>query len=371
MSQPTIVSRSLDLLRDWYRATESWLLTDKRALHGVALARILSGCTIAGILITNFRVRNMVWGPGSVWAEPLQSRSAYWPPDLVEHLGNTAFLAYYLAAIAFAILWTLGWHTRLVGPLMLITEVSIVEHNPVVGDQGDNILRIGLLLLMFMHTNEHWSLDARRRSRTAAVPVTRGSGISSVVAVAKNLWRSHQVLPRWFTNGVHNVFLAALMFQLVLIYISAGMFKTQGSLWQHGTALYYPLQLQEFKPFPFLTDAMTHYGVMVGLATYVVVFTQLYFPVLLLNVITRRIAISLVILFHLSIAVVMALPWFSLAMIAFDAVWVSTATYVALDAWIRGRLGPLSNRFRAATGPAVEELPGRAKEPSLVSRSAD
>lgn len=361
MSQPAI-SRGVDLFNNWYRVAEAWLLTDKRALHGVALARILSGCTIAGILITNFRVRDVLFGPGSAWAAPVQDRSEYWPPGLVESLGTTAFLLYYLAAIAFAILWTLGWRTRLVGPLMLISEVSIVERNPVVGDQGDNILRIGLLLLLFMHTSEYWSLDARRRRRTVAVPMNRGVG--SIVAVTKNLWRSHQVLPRWFTNGVHNVFLAALMFQLVVIYISAGMFKVQGSYWQHGTALYYPLQLQEFKPFPFLTDAMTHYGVMVGLATYVVVFTQLYFPVLLLNVITRRIAIALVILFHLSIAVMMALPWFSLAMIAFDAVWVSTATYVLLDTWIRDKLRSVANRFRAS--PTV-----RAEEPSLVASNAD
>ena len=359
MSRPSIVSRGLGLLADWYDLVEAWLLTDKRALHGVALARILSGCTVAGILVTNFRVRDLLFGQGSVWAKPLQDGSAYWPPHLVEHLGNTAFLLYYLAVIVLAILWTLGWHTRLVGPLMLISEVSIVERNPVIGDQGDNILRIGLLLLMFMHTNEHWSLDARRRERTTAAATSRGAGFGNVVAVVKNLWTSQQVLPRWFTNGLHNVFLAALMFQLVVIYIAAGMFKVQGSQWQDGTALYYPLQLQEFRPFPFLSDALTHYGVMVGLATYVVVFTQLYFPALLLRVVTRRIAIALVILFHLSIAVLMALPWFSLAMIAFDAVWVSTSTYIAWDGWIRSRLRPVADRVRGAATPLSQRLGAR------------
>jgi hypothetical protein len=90
---------------------------------------------------------------------------------------------------------------------------------------------------------------------------------------------------------------------------------------------------------------MTHYGVMVALATYVVLITQLYFPVLLLNPVTRRIAIALVIVLHLSIAVLMALPWFSLSMIAFDAIFVSTSTFVLLDRWIRGRLRPVADRL--------------------------
>ncbi len=270
MSQPSIASRGLDLINDWYDMFESWILTDKRSLYGASLARILSGCAVMGILITNFRVRNLLFGQGSVWNKPLQESNAkmYWPPRLiVDHMGNTTFLFYYLLVIFVALLFVLGWHTRLVGPLMLIGHVSIIERIPVLGDQGDNILRVGLLLLLFMHTSEHWSLDARRRARHAAEPMGRGAG--GVGAVVKNLYNSHRVLPLWFTNGVHNVVLIALAWQLIMIYFSAGWFKAQGELWYHGTALYYPLQLQEYKPFPFLTDAFTHVGVMVGLSTYV------------------------------------------------------------------------------------------------------
>ena len=251
MSQPSLASRSLDLVNDAYDRFESWILTDKRSLYGASLARILSGCAVMGILITNFRVRNLLFGQGSIWNRPLQENNAdmYWPPRLiVSHMGNTTFLFYYLLVIFVALLFVLGWHTRLVGPLMLIGHVSIIERIPVLGDQGDNILRIGLLLLMFMHTSEHWSLDARRRSRHPAEPM--GNGAGGLGAVVKNLYNSHRVLPLWFTNGVHNVILIALAWQLIMIYFSAGWFKAQGELWFHGTALYYPLQLQEYKPFP-------------------------------------------------------------------------------------------------------------------------
>ncbi|MEO6470654.1 MAG: HTTM domain-containing protein [Aeromicrobium sp.] len=313
----------LNYFRDLYAAGAQWLFEDKRALRGTALARILAGTSVLGILTTNFRARDILFGQGSVWNKPLQDLSQFAPPHIPAQMGNTVFGLYYVFVMILALFFVLGWHTRVVGPLMLIGEVSIIARIPVLGDQGDNILRIGLFLLLFMQTNEFWSLDARRRARNTAVP--------------------QFVLPRWFSNAIHNIALGVLGFQLIIIYISAGMFKVQGALWQHGTAIYYPMQLQEFKPFPFLSDFMTHSGVMVGLATYVVVFTQLYFPLMLLRVTTRRIAIGLVILFHVSIAVLMALPWFSLTLIAFDAIWVSSSTYIAIEDWLRPRISRLAH----------------------------
>ena len=295
-----------------------WLLEDKRALHGAAAARILSGCAVLGLLLSNLRHRDVLFGPGSVWASPLQNGAGdapyYWPTELVASMGSTPFLLYYLAVIAAAVLWTLGWQTRLAGLLMLIGEVSIVERAPLVGDQGDNILRIGLVLLLFMRTDEYWSLAARRRA-------TRGA--------------REPVLPLWITNGVHNIALATLGFQLVVIYFSAGMAKARGDLWQHGTALYYPLQLQEFRPFPVLNDLFSESGLVVGLATYFVLLVELGFGFALLHPLARRVAIVAVIVLHASIAVLMALPWFSLSMLAFVAIFVSTSTYVALERRLR------------------------------------
>jgi hypothetical protein len=316
-----------------------------------------------GILITNFRVRNLLFGPGSVWNKERQDTSLYWQPNMVDGLNSTQFLFFYLAVIALAILWVLGWHAKVVGPLMLLGNVAIIERIPILGDQGDNILRVGLLILMFMNVTEHWSLDARRRKVTSAETIDRRHGaVKTARAVVKNMYNSQRVLPAWLSNGVHNTAVATLAFQLTLIYISAGMFKTQGALWQHGTALYYPLQLQEYKPFPFLSDIFTYSGVMIGVATYVVVFIQLFFPLLLiLSVATRRIAIATVLLFHLSIAVLMALPWFSLEMVAFDSIFVSAGTYIALMAWLRRRGTAVADLWFDVTDPVVDRF--RRREP--------
>jgi hypothetical protein len=312
-----------------------WLFEDKRALHGAAAARILSGCAVLGLLVSNIRHRDILFGPGSVWAEPIQGGAGdappYWPTELVAQLSDTAFLFYYLVVIVLAMLWTLGWQTRLVGVLMLVGEVSLIERAPLVGDQGDNVLRVGLVLLLFMQTDEYWSLAARRRA-------SRG---------ARDPW-----LPLWLTNGVHNIALAALAFQVVVVYFSAGMAKARGDLWQHGTALYYPLQLPEFRPFPLLNDLFTHVGLVVGVATYVVLIVELGFGFALLHPVSRRIAIAGVIVMHVSIAVLMALPWFSLSMIAFVAIFVDTSTYLALDRWLRKRGRGLRRRDDLSHAPA-------------------
>ena len=320
-----------------------WLLEDKRALHGAAAARILSGCAVLGLLVSNIRHRDILFGPGSVWAAPVQGGAGkaprYWPTEIVADLGSTTFLFHYLVVIVLAVLWTLGWQVRLVGPLMLIGAVSIIERAPLVGDQGDNILRLGLLLLLLMQTDEHWSLAARRRARRGA---------------------RDPLFPRWLTNGVHNIAVAALAFQLVVVYFSAGMAKARGDLWQYGTALYYPLQLQEFRPFPFLNDLFTQFGLVVGVATYVVILIEIGFGFALFHPVTRRVAILGVIVLHVAIAVLMALPWFSLAMIAFIAVLVDTSTYVALDRWLRDRAGALLGRddLRHATAGQHEDDDG-------------
>lgn len=289
---------------------ENWLFADKRALYGVAMCRILAGISIFGLLATNFGSRSVLLGPASSWAGPARNLSDFPILGLVAGHGDAYVTVFYLLTMLFAALFTLGWHTRIVGVLALVGHVALIEQNPLISDQGDNLLRIGMIWLFLMHSSEVWSLDARRR---------RGP-----------------ILPLWFTNGLHNLALCGLAFQIVAIYTAAALFKLQGELWRDGTALYYPLQLPAYRPFPLLSDLLVGNSLILAVATYSAIGMQLLFPPMLLNKITRRIALAFVILLHVSIGVLMALPWFSLSMVAFDAIFVSTATYVALDRWARG-----------------------------------
>ncbi len=49
-------------------------------------------------------------------------------------------------------------------------------------------------------------------------------------------------------NLVHNAALVVIMGQVCLIYATAGWYKIQGTRWQDGTVVHYPLHLDYFSP---------------------------------------------------------------------------------------------------------------------------
>lgn len=305
------------------RDLEDHLLTQRLSLYGVAVSRILGAFAYVGILVTNVGHRELLFGAGSGWVEVYRQTSPQhaWL-GVLDGATGTAFTAFYLAVIVVGIAFVLGWHSRVTGPLLLLGAVQIIEQNPLVGDQGDNILRIGLLLILFTDNSAVWSLDARRRrsgarSRWSLLEQARALLDRPSVSTAKTI--------------VHNAAVIAIAGQLVIIYISAGLFKAGGDVWRFGTAIAYPMLLDEYRVWPSLNDLVVSSAVGVWLMTYLAVFLQLYFPPLLLNRVTRRFALAAVILLHVGIAVLMALPWFSLAMVAFDGIFVSRQTYQVLE----------------------------------------
>src|SRR5699024_11416574 len=71
------------------------------------------------------------------------------------------------------------------------------------------------------------------------------------------------------------------------------------------------------------------------------------FPMMLLRRPTRIIALFGIGSFHVGIAVLMGLPWFSLAMIAIDAIFIRAATWARLSrllgsSWAAARSGDQS-----------------------------
>ncbi len=325
-----------DSLGGAVRGVETWFTSSKHALYGLSASRILVGTAVLGILVTNFGVRHVQWGPASGWIEAYRTDAGFGSLHTLFGTDSTVlFTLQYLLLMAVAVAVVLGWRTRLTTALLVVGITALVERNGLVGDQGDNIARIGLLLMVFMNTAEHWSLDARRRARLDAT--VRGRG--------RRLLRGLPVASRWWSDPLHNAALMALALQLFILYTASALYKVQGELWQGGTALYYPLSLHEYRVFPALNDLLTHNAILVTLATYVAVFVQLFFAVGLLHPVTRRVALVGVILMHIGIAVLMGLPWFSLSMIAFDAIFVSSRTFAALDRALRPRLAALRARL--------------------------
>ncbi|MFF2327520.1 MULTISPECIES: HTTM domain-containing protein [unclassified Streptomyces] len=135
-------------------------------------------------------------------------------------------------------------------------------------------------------------------------------------------------------NLAHNATLVVIMAEVCLIYATAGWYKIQGSRWQDGTALYYPLNLDYFTPWPGLSEVLASSGVIVMLLTYGTVIVQVAFPFALFNRRVKNILLVAMMCEHAGIALLLGLPFFSMAMIAADSVFLPTVFLV----WLAGRV---------------------------------
>ncbi|KUJ64879.1 hypothetical protein ACZ90_54810 [Streptomyces albus subsp. albus] len=316
----------------------------------------------------------------------------------------------YTLAIASSALLMLGWRTRTMSVLFMIGVLSLQNRSIFLGDGGDNVIHLMSTYLVLTRCGQVWSLDARRSAReaarrqwreavrpeqanrdTAGVALWSLAGISLLLAqlltedrlrltadgplpglgwgavlwglwVAQGLWwlvrRYAPGEPRGvldaLANLAHNAALLVIMTEVCLIYATAGWYKIQGSRWQDGTALYYPLHLDYFSPWPALADLLAGSGLVVMVLTYGTVMVQVAFPFTVFN---RRIKNGLIVLMmmeHIGIAILLGLPFFSLAMIAADAVFLPTGFL----RWLGRRLGRLRDRLLPAGGGAAAPVPG-------------
>jgi hypothetical protein len=307
----------------------------------------------------------------------------------------------YAAAIVAGALLLVGWRTRTSSLLFMIGVLSLQNRSVFIGDGGDNVIHIMAIYLVFTRCAQVWSLDARRAARArgdnlgnsdkgsdpvgvilwsvlgAALVLVTSLGLLSVgwAVMLLGFWGAQAAWwavrryapgePRTvlgiFANLAHNGALLVIIVEVCLIYATAGWYKIQGSRWQDGTALYYPLHLDDFTPWPGLSHAMAGNGLIVMIITYGTVIVQVAFPFTLFNRRVKNCLLVLMMVEHASIAVVLGLPFFSLAMITADAIFLPTGFLL----WAGDRLTPRRDRqdYRASaerpepTGQSTGESP--------------
>jgi hypothetical protein len=304
------------LVRTLFLQGESWLLDRKRATYGLAVTRMLLGLMIFGTLATNFSTRLYTFGAGAAWTGQLEY-------DIV-------FTELYLLLALCAVLFAIGYRTRLVMIPLFILWVGFVEVNEYVSDQSDNLTRIALIAMFFTSPAKRWSMDALRRRRFA--------GRRSAWPI--RLWRFQRVLPLWSTNLAHNLAIVVLACQVSFIYVSGGLYKAGGAPWSGGWAIYDPIHVEQFGTWPELSALVTAWAPAVAFATLLTLLVQVSFPLLLLRRGTRIFALVVMLGFHVGIAILMGLPWFSLAMIAIDSIFIRDVTWRHMSqgvrrAWLR------------------------------------
>ncbi|MEV4736391.1 MULTISPECIES: HTTM domain-containing protein [unclassified Microbacterium] len=319
-----------------------WLFHGKKALYGLAVTRILFGVTALGLLAANFGTRLYTFGSGSAWngemARPVSDFPTIWVFSAFHAaMGNDVlYTALYLALAGLAVLFVLGWRFRLVLPVFFCLWVGFIEANDMVGDQGDNMFRIALLLLFFADPAARWSLDARRRAKVGD-------------------WFPPNSQPALLGTVFHNLALVALTAQVCFVYASGALFKAGGDPWKDGYAVYNPLQTARFGTWPVLSDLVTAWGPMVTIASWGSIILQVAFPLMLLTRPSRLIGLLGILSFHIGIAVLMGLPWFSLTMIAIDSIFIRDRTWARLSAgtarrWHDAKAAPPPGRTVGTVG---------------------
>lgn len=308
----------------------AWFTDSQRNLRSFAVLRILYGIGILIMLVPSARDRSLVWGEASFWVDPEAKRRGMPGFDLFLPKDSPGlFDLAFLGLVVLAVLFTIGYRTRIVLPLMLVLLICLQANNPYVLNGGDTLMRLTLLFMLFANLSEHFSVDALRRRRTGR----------------------RRLVPPYVANAAHNVALVLCCFQIIVVYVVSGVWKLSGDEWLDGTALFYALRLEAFQVQPMLSEALWQSALMINVATFVALWVQTLFPLALLWRPTRIFVLVSLVFMHLGIAALMGLWPFSLAMIALDMLYVRDSTWLAL----RRRLEPvrrrLAPRLRSTVAP--------------------
>lgn len=377
--------------------------------YQTAILRIGIAATWLFFLIREIPHRHELYGPHSPWGFSLAER-------LVD--GNKAFTvllwsdsgpwfeSVYFFAVAASLGLLLGWRTRTMSVFFMIGVFSLQNRSVFMGDGGDNVIHLMALYLVFTRCAQVWSLDARRarrreaalragasprsqRDRTGVVLMAVTGLVLLLVTGLGNLsigwglffWALWLIQLLWYVlhrvgtgeprslatavaNVVHNTALLVIMAEVCVIYATAGWYKVQGSRWQDGTATWYPLNLDYFAPWPALNELLGASGLVILVLTYGTVFVQVAFPFALFNRKAKNVLLALMIVEHLSIALILGLPFFSMAMVAIDAVFLPTVFLL----WLGTRTNNLRLRVRRR---ARRFLPGRETPPTAPEEGGE
>ncbi|CAL9298642.1 HTTM domain-containing protein [Streptomyces sp. SudanB25_2051] len=361
-----------------------------------AVIRIGFAATWLLFLLREFPHRHELYGPHGPWGWDMARQLVADNRSFTVLMWSDSVLwfeAVYALAVLSSALLLVGWRTRATSALFMVGVLSLQNRSVFMGDGGDNVLHLMAIYLVLTRCGQVWSLDARRRARrpggrgadaagvalwavlglgpVAVLVFQDRSGEPWVVVLLWLLWLAQgawwlvsryapgqpRVLLDVLANLLHNATLAVIMAEVCLIYATAGWYKIQGSRWQDGTALYYPLNLDYFNPWPAVSDLLAGASVVVMLITYGTVIVQVAFPFTLFNRRVKNVLLAVMMMEHAGIAVLLGLPAFSLAMITADAVFLPTVFLL----WVEGRARLAGRRLRPRRA-AEEREQGQAPD---------
>ncbi len=362
MDRPRFRERPLTWTGDKARRAFTRLTTQAAALYGTAVLRIGYSSLYLIFLLHEYPRHDALWGPDAPWAPALNQQFANdpgldwfavdrWWYTFLGHGGRTWFEVWYHVAIVVCLLVALGWRTRFTSVCFALTIMAFTGRDVFLTDGGDNIMGLMAIYLAFTRCGARWSLDARRRHRRAGA--RRAQGVPEFAwpdTPSGRAWAEIDRTREEVVTFLHNAAVLVIAAQICVVYAAAGLYKSQGSYWQNGTAIYYTLKLDWFRPWPGLSDFMAGQSVMIAMVAYLTVFVQIAFPFAVFSRWLKYPCLVALLGMHFSIAVVMGLPLFSAAMMVGDAVFLPEPAW----RWVGGRVRRAMTRVpRLPVPPAL------------------
>lgn len=299
----------------------TWITTEHWRI-GASLLRVSLGTWAVYFYLLHWPYHGYLWGPDGVLPLEKFLEMKGTPNIFVWNSSTLYFEAVYLAAIVVAVLVVIGLLPRLIAPVHWFMIWSMEERNPFLGDGGDNIMRIVLLFLVLVNTGSYLSVHAAwTRSRT--LPLAKG-------------WDGLRTFLQPALAVTHNIGVLLIITQLCFVYLSTGLYKAMGELWQNGTALYYILRVDEFS-LPGVAEFIYRNLYLVVFGTYATVLFELMFSPSLFNRWTRYLMIATGVCFHFGIALVMGLVTFGWSMLSIYPLLLADREYQGALTWVRNR----------------------------------
>lgn len=316
----------------------AWMTEAKRATYSSSGLRILYGIALLMYFGASFKDRHYLWGVGSTWVDSQVDRQG-WPTAfgiLFPKDNVSLFDAQYLIFLGLIILFIAGWRTKFITPVLALFYISLVTNSTVLTNGGDTIVRITFVFLIFADLSQRWSLDALRRKRQLRSNPNKQPRI-----------------PTWFSNPLHNAAIILCGYQIMVVYVGSGIYKSMGAEWMDGTALYYSMILDVFNVQPLLSQLVWQNTVFVAIGTFLSIWIQLLFPLLVLWRPTRMVALVFLLGMHFGIGLFLGLWPFSIPMMALDLLFVRDASWEAAIKWLTNLGKNIKQLAKSLTAPSI------------------
>jgi hypothetical protein len=291
------------VIRRIYGSAEAilrWMTSQPHSVASVGFLRMMIGIVSTAFFLRHYAERGLFFGPQGV----------YGIDALREQLELTGSFSLYSLTDA-------SWWFELCFHAGLVTSVAVA-----IGVGGRSVLAAHYVLLWSLFMTNPSFMDGGDAVLSACTVFLLCTRCYSRFTLVPDRLTDAKKTDQPVVSVLHNTGVLLIAAQLCIVYLMAGLYKVQGTLWQDGTALYYILRVPEFF-WPGVTPLLFSQGWLMVISAYGVVLASIFFPVLVFFQAGRGVAVIVMIALHAGIGLMMGLTSFALIMIAADTVFVN------------------------------------------------